>query len=57
MIMIFIILVGILVFLKSALEKAKFTKIERVINFNIFEDTSSYKPYGFPISLNIVAFK
>ena len=55
--MIFIILVGILVFLKSALEKAKFTKIERVINFNIFEDTSSYKPYGFPISLNIVAFK
>jgi len=44
-------------FLKSALEKAKFTKIEKVINFNLFEDTSNYKPYGFPISLNIIAFK
>jgi hypothetical protein len=44
-------------FLKSALIKAKFTKIEKVINFNLFEDTSNYKPYGFPISLNVVAFK
>ena len=44
-------------FLKSALIKAKFTKIEKVINFDLFEDTSNYKPYGFPISLNVVAFK
>ena len=44
-------------FLKSALEKAKFTKIEKVINFNLFEDTSNYKPYGVPVSLNIIAFK
>ena len=44
-------------FLKSALDKTKFIKIEKVINFNLFEDTSNYKPYGFPVSLNIIAYK
>jgi len=43
--------------LKDSLEEAKFSKIEKVQSFNLFDDTSEYKPYGFPISLNVIAYK
>ena len=43
--------------LKSYLQKIQFNKIEKVQSFNLFDDTSEYKPYGFPISLNVVAYK
>ena len=36
---------------------ANFSKVERVNSFGLFEDTSNYKPYGFPISLNVIAYK
>jgi predicted SAM-dependent methyltransferase len=34
-----------------------FSRIRRVENFGLFDDTSSYKPYGVPISLNLIATK
>lgn len=34
-----------------------FRDLHRVRKFNIFEDTSSFEPYGIPISLNIVCLK
>ena len=43
--------------LKSYLQKIQFNKIEKVQSFNLFDDTSEYKPYGFPISLNVIAYK
>jgi len=44
--------------LEDFLKEAGFSKIEKVSNFNIFNnDTSSHKIYGFPISLNIIAHK
>jgi predicted SAM-dependent methyltransferase len=36
---------------------AGFIKCEKVKGFGLFEDTSNYEPYGFPISLNIIAQK
>ena len=44
-------------FMQDYLKRANFTKIERVASFGLFKDTSDYKPYGFPISLNVIAFK
>ena len=44
-------------FLSDHLKKANFTRIEKVNSFNLFDDTSDYKPYGFHISLNIIAYK
>ena len=44
-------------FLTSYLTQAGFEKIERVGSFGLFNDTSDYKPYGFPISLNMIAVK
>ena len=44
-------------FLSEHLTRTNFTKVEKVNSFNLFEDTSDYKPYGFPISLNIIAYK
>jgi predicted SAM-dependent methyltransferase len=44
-------------FLTSLISQAGFTKFERVTSFGIFKDTSDYQPYGFPISLNMVAIK
>ena len=44
-------------FLNSYLMGANFSKVERVNSFGLFEDTSNYKPYGFPISLNVIAYK
>ena len=43
--------------MQDYLKRANFTKIERVTSFGLFKDTSDYKPYGFPISLNVIAFK
>jgi len=44
-------------FLNVYLKESNFEKVERVDSFGLFEDTSSYKPYGFPISLNVIAYK
>ena len=44
-------------FLRDYLNKVGFSKLERVVSFGLFDDTSDYKPYGFPISLNVVAIK
>ena len=43
--------------LEDFLKSAGFSKIEKVKCFGLFEDTSEFKPYGFPISLNVVAEK
>lgn len=37
------------------LGKAGFSNAVRVESFGIFSDTSDFAPYGFPISLNVVA--
>lgn len=34
---------------------AGYSSTQRVDSFGIFSDTSDYKPYGFPISLNVIA--
>ena len=44
-------------FLNDYLMSSNFSKVERVNSFGLFEDTSNYKPYGFPISLNVIAYK
>lgn len=43
------------VILYDFLRKAGFTNAVRVESFDIFNDTSDFKPYGFPISLNVIA--
>lgn len=37
------------------LQVAGFYSVSKVDTFNLFNDTSSYEPYGVPISLNVVA--
>jgi predicted SAM-dependent methyltransferase len=44
-------------FLNSYLIEAGFKKNERVKIFDIFNDTSSFAPYGPLISLNVIAYK
>ncbi len=44
-------------FLSKYLHDAGFDKMQRVGEFGLFNDTSSYKPYGAPISLNMIAIK
>ena len=44
-------------FLNDYLTQAKFSEIKRVQSFGLFDDTSDFKPYGFPISLNVIATK
>ena len=44
-------------FLNDYLTQAKFSEIKRVQSFGLFDDTSDFKPYGFPISLNVLATK
>ena len=44
-------------FLFNFLTQANFTNLKRVESFNLFQDTSDYKPFGFPISLNVMAVK
>ena len=43
--------------LKDFLEEANFSNVEKVKSFGLFEDTSDYSPFGFPISLNVIAHK
>ena len=44
-------------FLFDFLRQAGFSDAIRVESFGIFNDTSDFKPYGFPISLNVIAIK
>jgi predicted SAM-dependent methyltransferase len=44
-------------FLGDFLKIAGFTRIERVRNFDLFKDTSSFEIHGEPISLNMIAYK
>lgn len=44
-------------FMNDYLKEAGFLKIDKVKSFGLFKDTSDYKPYGFPISLNVIALK
>lgn len=44
-------------FLFDFLLQAKFSDAKRVQAFGIFNDTSEYMPFGFPISLNVIAIK
>jgi hypothetical protein len=39
----------------SYLKIAGFSSASKVDEFNLFSDTSIYKPYGVPISLNVIA--
>jgi hypothetical protein len=39
------------------LQSAGFSNAERVDSFNLFDDFSNYHPFGFPISLNVIATK
>ncbi len=43
--------------LRGCLAQAGFTDVRRVASLGVFQDTSDYRPYGFPISLNVVATK
>ena len=43
--------------LGNFLRQADFSETRRVESFGIFSDTSDYCPYGFPISLNMIAEK
>jgi len=42
-------------FMQQFLRNAGFSQVERVPEFGLFDDTSGLKPWGFPISLNVVA--
>ncbi len=44
-------------FLFDYLGQAGFSEGKRVETFGLFNDTSDYRPYGFPISLNVIAIK
>ncbi len=44
-------------FLSHFLQEAGFMEIQKVDEFRIFNDTSSFKPYGMLISLNVLANK
>ena len=43
--------------IEDYLKSAGFTDIEKVESFGLYNDTSEFKPYGFPISLNVIAKK
>jgi predicted SAM-dependent methyltransferase len=44
-------------FLFHFLKLAEFSTFKRVDSFGIFQDFSEYRPYGFPISLNVISSK
>jgi predicted SAM-dependent methyltransferase len=44
-------------FLTDALARVGITSVEKVASFGLFDDYSNFAPYGFPISLNIIATK
>ena len=41
--------------LEHYLKSTGFNDIKKTESFGLFQDTSEFKPYGFPISLNVVA--
>jgi hypothetical protein len=43
--------------LTDCLTQAGFSKMEKVSSFGLFDDTSDCAPFGFPISLNMIATK
>ena len=44
-------------FMNDYLTFAGFSKVDKVNSLGLFDDTSDSKPYGFPISLNVIATK
>jgi predicted SAM-dependent methyltransferase len=44
-------------FMIEYFRKAGFSRVRRVKSFELFNDTSDYKPHGIPISLNLIAYK
>jgi predicted SAM-dependent methyltransferase len=44
-------------FMLEYFSAAGFSNVKRVASFGLFHDTSEYKPYGSPISLNLIARK
>jgi predicted SAM-dependent methyltransferase len=44
-------------FLRDLLGRAGFAEILRVPSLGVFQDTSEFRPYGVPISLNVIAVK
>ncbi len=44
-------------FLYQYLQQAGFSGADRVDSFGLFSDSSNDKPFGFPISLNVIAIK
>jgi predicted SAM-dependent methyltransferase len=44
-------------FLRRLLTEAGFSGIRRVASLGLFQDASEFRPYGFPISLNMIAAK
>lgn len=45
------------IFLRDFLNQAGFSDLQRVRSLGVLRDTSEYEPYGFPISLNLIAVK
>jgi predicted SAM-dependent methyltransferase len=44
-------------FLRDLLGQAGFAQVHRAVSFGIFQDASDFRPYGVPISLNVIAVK
>ena len=44
-------------FMNDYLRDVGFLKINKVGSYGLLNDTSDFKPYGFPISLNVIAVK
>ena len=44
-------------FMSDFLRNAGFLTFKKVESLGLFNDTSEFKPYGFPISLNVIAVK
>ena len=44
-------------FMWDFLTRTGFSNAERVVSFGLFDDTSNTRPFGFPISLNVIATK
>lgn len=44
-------------FMTEYFKQVGFSSVRRVDSFGLFNDTSDYKPYGVPISLNLIAIK
>ncbi|HEY4370674.1 MAG TPA: methyltransferase domain-containing protein [Burkholderiales bacterium] len=44
-------------FMQDFLRRAGFGEVRKVEDFGLFNDASSFRPYGYPISLNVIAVK